>query len=73
MAIVQPSNFHGYDSSNLTKGVEQRQHAAQATAGDFLFDLDKLRQTHQKSYFYKQWKQIQTDIMINDWAIQVRN
>ena len=46
MAIMQPSNFYGYDSSNLTKGVEKWQHAAQATAGDFLFDLHELRQSH---------------------------
>ena len=56
MAIIQPSNCYSYDGSNLTKGVEQRQHAAQATAGDFLFDLDKLRQTHQKSYFLQTMK-----------------
>ena len=44
--------FYCYDSSNLTKGVEQRQRAAQASAGDFLFDLDQLRQTHQRSCFF---------------------
>ena len=32
--------FDGYDSSNSTKGVEQRRLAAQATSGDILFELD---------------------------------
>ena len=66
--------FYGYDSSNLTKGVEQRR-AAQAITGNFLFDLDQLRQTHQRRSFFfnKQWKQIYTDIMVYDWASQVRN
>ena len=51
--------FYGYDSSNLTKGVEQRQHGVQATAGNFLFNLDQLRQTHERSSFFnKQWKWI---------------
>ena len=59
--------FYGYDSSNVTKGFAQRQRAARATAGDFLFDLDPLRQTHQRSsLFNKQWKQIQTDIIVYD-------
>ena len=31
--------FYGYDSSNLTKGVEQRQRAAQAAAGEFCLTL----------------------------------
>ena len=53
-----------YDCSNLTKGGEQRQRAAQASAGDFLFDLDPLRQTHKRSsLFNKQRIQIQTELV----------
>ena len=48
--------FYGYDSSNLTKGVEQRQRGVQATAGNFLFNLDQLMQTHQRSSFFNKQK-----------------
>ena len=59
MIYISMCVLHGYDSSNLTKGVEQRQRGVQATAGNFLFNLDQLRQTHQRSSFFnKQWKWI---------------
>ena len=58
--------FYGYDSRNLTNGVEQQQRADQATAGDFLFELDQLRQTHQRSSFLPNNERIQADIMVYD-------
>ena len=42
--------FDGYDSSNSTKGFEQRRRAAQATSGGILFELDMKANTPKKFF-----------------------
>ena len=65
--------FDGYDISNLTKGVEQWQRAAQVTTGDFLFELAQKANHQRSSFLTKQRKQIQTDIKLYDWDSQAGN